>query len=57
MKLCRALSHFLQLFDFNALPGLREDLFRATALLVTQSKNAVEHLGYIESAIANLNDP
>lgn len=56
VKLCNALNHFLQLFYFNALPGLREDLFRATALLITQSRNAVENLGYIESAITNLDD-
>ena len=57
VRLCNALSHFLQLFDFAALPELREQLFNATALLVTQSKNAVNHLEYIETAIAYLSDP
>lgn len=41
LKLCKALSHFLDLFDFNTLPGLKEDLLNATSLLVTQSKNPV----------------
>jgi GTP-binding protein EngB required for normal cell division len=57
LKLCKALSHFLQLFDFDALPSLKDNLFKATTLLVTQSKNPAEHLNFIESAIGNLEDP